>query len=138
MKIHLKRQNQALHFEAINPDGNTIQLDSGPSYGGEGKGMRPMELLLAGLAGCSAIDIGLILQKQKQDIQDFQIEVTAERREEIPRIFTEINLHYILKGKIDAPKIERAIALSMEKYCSATEIISKTANIHTSFTLNDD
>lgn len=135
MKLHLTRQNEAFHFEASNPDGNTVHIDSSPAVGGEGKGMRPMELLLAGLASCSAIDIGLILKKQKQEIVDFQIKVRAERADAVPAIFTGIHIEYILTGNIDTEKIERAIALSLEKYCSAANIISRSASIHPTYSL---
>lgn len=136
MELHLKRKNEAFHFEAANPNGHTVHIDSSPQAGGEGKGMRPMELLLAGLASCSAIDIGLILQKQKQEIVDFQISIRAARVEEVPSIFSEIHIEYILTGNIDRPKIERAISLSIEKYCSAANIISRSATLHTTYILH--
>ncbi|MEO1450461.1 MAG: OsmC family protein [Bacteroidota bacterium] len=135
MKIHLKRQNKAFHFVAENEDGVQINLDSSPDAGGENLGFRPMQTLLAGIAGCSAIDIGLILQKQRQVIDDFQIKVTASRVDTIPKIFKEVYIEYILTGDLDSDKVQRAINLSLEKYCSVAKIMEKTARIHTSFSI---
>lgn len=133
MEIHLTRKNEAFHFEAENPEGNTVQIDAKEKVGGEGKGMRPMQLILAGLASCSAIDVGLILKKQKQDVKDFQIRVRADRAEKAPTVFTDIYLEFLFKGDIDPAKIERAISLSINKYCPVSHMLAKTANIHTSY-----
>lgn len=135
MEIHLERKNQAFHFVAENEDGVQIQLDSSPDAGGENLGFRPMQTLLAGIAGCSAIDIGLILQKQRQQIDAFRIIVKADRVDSIPRIFKDIHIEYILTGPLDPDKVQRAIALSLDKYCSVAKILEKTANIHASFSL---
>jgi putative redox protein len=79
MKINVKRLNDNFHMEATNEEGNALQMDGSPDIGGEGKGMRPMQLLLAGIGGCSAIDVILILKKQKQVIESFEVEVEGER-----------------------------------------------------------
>ena len=136
MKLELKRLNQAFHYEVSNETGQSIHLDSSPDAGGENLGLRPMETVLAALMGCSSIDVGLILKKQKQEIRDYRVEVQAERRDEIPRIFTDIYLHFHLYGDLSPTKVERAIALSMTKYCSVTKILEPTANIHTQFTIH--
>jgi putative redox protein len=128
MKIHLKRLDDAFHFEASNEDGRTVHMDAAEKIGGRNQGVRPMQMLLMGLAGCSAIDIVSILKKQKQQIDDFQIETEGER-ENIPgdgaKIFTDIQLHFILKGIIDGQKAKRAVELSVDKYCS----VGKTLNL---------
>ncbi|MFK7925028.1 MAG: OsmC family protein [Bacteroidia bacterium] len=136
MNLQLQRLNDAFHFEVSNETGQSIQLDSSPDAGGENLGMRPMETVIAALLGCSSIDVVMILQKGKQSIRDYKVEARAERRDEIPRIFTEIYLHFHLYGEIDPAKAERAIKLSMEKYCSVTKILEPTANIHTELTIH--
>jgi len=133
MEVHIKRLNQDIHFEAYNPDENTVSIDGSPAEGGEGKGARPMEIILMGLGSCSGIDVVLILKKMKQELVDLEIKVEGERREEIPRIFTKIHVHYTLYGNIDEDKARRAIELSMEKYCSVTAMLEKVAKITHSF-----
>lgn len=137
MIVKLQRKNSAFHFEASNEDGNTIQLDSSPDSGGEGKGVRPMQLLLMGLGGCSAIDIGLILSKQKQHIDDFSIEINGERdKEKTPALFETIHIIFKLTGSLDGGKVKRAAKLSMEKYCSVAKTLEKTASITYSIEIN--
>lgn len=138
MEITLERQNQAFHFEATNQSGNTIAFDShNPEIGGEGKGFGPMETVAAAVGACSAIDIGLILGKQKQEITDFKIRIEAQRAEDqTPKVFTDIHVIYELHGEIDESKAKRAIDLSLEKYCSVSKMIEKTARIHYSLLLN--
>jgi putative redox protein len=132
MRINLKRLDSDFNFEASNEDGNTIILDASPNIGGHNKGMRPMQLLLAAIGGCAAIDIILILKKQKQNINFFDIEVDGEKEntsKEGISLFKTIEVHFILNGNIDLKKAERAVKLSMEKYCSVTKILEPTAII---------
>jgi len=129
MEIHIERINQAINFEAVNPDNIAVKIDGAPAEGGTGNGVRPMELILMGLGSCSAIDVVLILKKMKQDLKDLRIQVSGKRREEAPKIFTEIHVHYILLGNVDKEKAERAVSLSMEKYCSVTAMLDKVATI---------
>ncbi len=131
MKINLKRLNKAVHLEATNSEGNIVSIDGAPKIGGEGKGARPMELLLMGLGGCSSMDILSILEKQKVELQDFNIEIEADRdTENTPSLFTNIHLIFKFEGEnLNMKKIERAVTLSMDKYCSVTKIIEKTAKI---------
>lgn len=131
MKISLKRINKAVHLEAINEDGNVVQIDGSPSIGGENLGVRPMQLLLMGLGGCSSMDILSILKKQKVELDDFTIDVDAERDiENTPSLFTTIHVRFNFKGKeLNIKKIERAVSLSMDKYCSVTKILEKSAKI---------
>ena len=136
MEITIKRLNQAIHFEAQNSEGLTATYDGSPEAGGHGLGVRPMEGILMSLGSCSGIDVVLILNKMKQDLQDIQIKVSGERREEIPRYFTKIHVHYVLIGDIEEDKAGRAISLSMEKYCSVTKMLEKTVEITHSFEIN--
>ncbi len=137
MKINIKRLNDNFHMEASNEDGNTIQMDSSPEIGGEGKGMRPMQLLLAAVGGCSAIDVVLILKKQKQVIESFEIEVEGEREKiEEYSLFRDICLHFKFTGKVDLDKAERAVKLSVDKYCSVSKTLEPTAKITYKVTVN--
>ena len=131
MKVSLKRINKAVHLEASNEDGNKVQIDGSPAIGGEDLGVRPMQLLLMGLGGCSSMDILSILAKQKVVLDDFNIDVDAERdTENMPSLFTTIHVRFIFKGTdLNMKKIERAVNLSMDKYCSVTKIMEKSAKI---------
>jgi len=134
MKIELKRLNDAYHMEAKNEDGNTVDIDGAPKIGGEKKGFRPMQLLAAGAGGCSSIDILSILKKQKQTIKDFAVVIDAVREEgAVPSLFEKIHLHYVLTGHLDKTKVEKAINLSLDKYCSVVKILEKTAKITHSY-----
>jgi putative redox protein len=124
MRIELKRMDDAFHFEAMNETGNIAHMDAGEGTGGRNKGVRPMQMLIMGLGGCSAIDIILILKKQKQVIEGFEITIDAERQKDVePAFWEKVFIHYKLKGKIDAAKAERAVALSLEKYCSVSKTL---------------
>lgn len=126
MKVSLKRVDDAFHFEARNEDGRTVQIDAAESIGGHNQGVRPTQMMLMALAGCSAIDIINILKKQRQQIDDFQIEVEGEReniKEDVAKVFSDINVHFLLKGNIEPDKAKRAAELSMEKYCSVEKTL---------------
>ncbi|MBK7958182.1 MAG: OsmC family protein [Bacteroidetes bacterium] len=126
MRIELKRLDDAFHFEAVSETGNIAHMDAGENIGGHNKGVRPMQMMIMGLGGCSAIDIVLILKKQKQIIEDFQISIDGEREEgKEPSLWSKIQIHFKFKGQIDLTKAERAVQLSMDKYCS----VSKTLEI---------
>lgn len=134
IKIELKRLNDAFHFEAANENGNRVHIDASPDIGGTNQGMRPMQMLLAAMGGCSAIDIVNILKKQKQDLRDIQVTVTGEReRGAIPSLFTEVHAHYKLFGPIDKDKADKAVTLSVDKYCSVAKTLEKTARVTYSF-----
>lgn len=137
MKINVKRLDDDFHMEASNEDGNTLHMDGAPDIGGHGKGMRPMQLLLAATGGCSSIDVILILKKQKQVIESFEVEVEGEKEKvEDHSIFKDIVLHFKIKGQVDPEKAERAVKLSMDKYCSVSKILGKTARITYKVTVN--
>ena len=136
MKIELKRLKPPFNFEAHNEQNQSIKIDGAPDIGGHNNGFRPMELLVAGVGGCSAIDVVLILEKQKQKIEDLEIVLLAERRDEIPKVFTKIEVQFLFKGELEEHKVKRAIDLTMEKYCSVTKILEATCEITHSFKIN--
>ena len=137
MKVELKRVNDAFHFEAVGAAEVPVHIDGSPEIGGVDAGARPMEMILMGLGGCSAIDIVLILQKQRQVIEDMAITIEGERvPNETPSVFKTIHVHYAFKGDLSEEKVKRAIELSMDKYCSVTAILNKTAVITHSFSIN--
>lgn len=137
MQISLKRLNQNYHLEATGTNGRTVSIDAGPQDGGEDLGVRPMQMLLMALGGCSSIDVISILKKQRQQVSDYDVEITAEReKDKIPSLFTAIHIKFRLTGNIEKEKLEHAIKLSLEKYCSVAKILEKTATITYSFTIN--
>ena len=110
--------------------GHAIVMDGPPEIGGENLGVRPMEMLLLGMAGCTMIDVVSTLEKMRENLSDCQAKVSADRGEEYPKVFTNIHVHFILSGKqLNPSKVEKAIKLSAEKYCSASIMIGKTATI---------
>jgi len=110
--------------------GHAIVMDGPPEIGGENLGVRPMEMLLLGMAGCTMIDVVSTLKKMREDIVDCQTQVSADRSEEYPKVFTNIHVHFVLRGKqLNPSKVDKAIKLSAEKYCSASIMIGKTAII---------
>ena len=134
MKISIQRLNDAVHMEAKNEDGVTLQMDGTGEIGGINGGFRPMQMLLAAAGGCSAIDVVGILKKQRQNPDDLKIEVTGERvNVKEYSEFKSINIHFILKGDLDEKKVSRAIDLSLNKYCSVSKTLEKTAKITSSF-----
>lgn len=134
MKIELNRLNDAFHLEAINEQGKTIHIDASPDIGGMNQGMRPMQLLLSAMGGCSAIDVINILKKQKQFLRDIKITVTGEREKDaVPSLFVEVHAHFRLYGDIDQEKAKRAVSLAVEKYCSVANTLAYKAKITHSF-----
>ncbi|CAG4991752.1 Protein YhfA [Dyadobacter sp. CECT 9275] len=133
MKIEMVRVDDGFHFEGTGSSEVKVHTDGSPEIGGKNAGVRPMELLLMGLASCSAIDVVLVLKKQRQDITDFRIVAEGERVQEENtqrKPFRNIHLTFKFAGNaLDENKINRAIALSMEKYCSATAQLEALATI---------
>ncbi len=124
IKIELNRLNDAFHFSAENDSGNTVHFDASPDIGGEGMGMRPMQILLAAMGSCSAIDVINILKKQRQDLRDLKITVTGEREPgAIPSLYQAVHAHFRFFGNLDEQKVEKAINLSIEKYCSVSRTL---------------
>jgi putative redox protein len=117
-------------FSAQTGSGHLVNMDGAPEAGGKNLAPRPMELLLAGAGGCSAFDVVLILQRARQAVSACDVNLQAERATEDPKVFTKINLHFTVKGKdLDPAKVERAVKLSHDKYCSATAMLAKTAEL---------
>jgi putative redox protein len=137
MEINLIRKSGKFNFEAENEAGFKVELDAKQAIGGEGKGFRPMEMLLIGLGGCSGIDMVNILNKQKEEIQDISINIKATRKdEEIPAIFEDINIEFNLTGDLTQQKVERALQMTFDKYCSVANILERSAKINFTYTLN--
>lgn len=130
MKVIIKRTDEDFAMEAKNEDGNVITMDGPPNLGGHNSGFRPTQLLLAAVGGCSAIDVVMILKKQKQRIDSFEIEVDGEKEAvEEYSLFRNIVIHFKLKGEIELEKAERAVQLSIDKYCSVSKTLEPTAKI---------
>lgn len=128
MNVTLRTDNGNLNkFIGTNTNGKQVII------GTEGEGVGPMESVLLALAGCSVIDVIMILKKMRQDVADVEVAVQGARQEEIPRTFTQIHLHYKLYGRVKQSKAEKAIQSSVEKYCSVSKMLEKAADISTSF-----
>jgi putative redox protein len=134
MKIELKRLDADFLMEATNESGNSFKMDASEQIGGKGTAMRPMQVLLASMGGCSSIDVISILRKQRQPLTDIQVILNGEREQGVePSLFNDIHIHFKLFGDIDPAKAEIAVKLSMEKYCSVAKTLEKTAVIKHSF-----
>ena len=130
-----------MSFVAQTGSGHTLVMDGAPDAakpdnGGANLAPRPMETVLAGAGGCTAYDVVLILKRGRQDVRGCSVKLSAERAEVDPKVFTRINMHFVVTGKcLASSAVERAIAMSHDKYCSATIMLGKTADITTSFEL---
>lgn len=130
-------------FLAETGSGHTLMMDGAPDAakpenGGKNLAPRPLETVLAGTGGCTAYDVVLILKRGRHDVQGCSVKLSADRAETDPKVFTKINMHFTVTGKgIPASAVERAIAMSHDKYCSASIMLAKTAEITTSFDLVD-
>jgi len=134
-------EGSAMSFVAQTGSGHTLVMDGAPDAakpdnGGANLAPRPMETVLAGAGGCTAYDVVLILKRGRQDVRGCSVKLSAERAEVDPKVFTRINMHFVVTGKgLTSSAVERAIAMSHDKYCSATIMLGKTADISTSFEL---
>ncbi len=125
-------------YVAQSPSGHALVIDGPPELGGHNLGPRPMELLLMGMGGCTAIDVVNILRKARQELRGCELQIDAERADSDPKVFTTIRVHFILTGKsLSAKHVERAIHLSAEKYCSASIMLGKTAQISHTFEIRE-
>ena len=130
IKIELQRLNDSFHMEAKNEQGNAVHIDASPDIGGQNLGMRPMQMLLAAMGGCSTIDVINILKKQRQDLKDVKVTVTGEREKDVvPSLYTEVHAHFKLYGNVDPDKAEKAVSLAVDKYCSVAKTLEKTAKV---------
>ena len=121
-------------FVAETGSGHFLTMDGAPDAGGRNLAPRPMETVLAGTGACTAYDVVLILKRGRHAVSGCQVKVTAERAEKDPKVFTHIRMHFVVSGKgLTAAAVQRAIAMSHEKYCSASIMLAKTADISTSF-----
>lgn len=124
------RWHEGMSFIAETGSGHMVAMDGAPEAGGRNLAARPMELLLAGAGGCTSFDVISILRKGRHDITDCAVKITAERAAEDPKVFTRIDMHFTVTGRNLKPEaVERAIKLSAEKYCSASIMLGKTAEI---------
>ena len=121
---------EGVAFVGESGSGHSVVMDGPPENGGRDQGIRPMEMLLIGLGGCTAFDVMYILRKARQPVSDCVVELDAVRSEEVPKVFTRIHVHYIVSGDgLSDQQVERAVRLSSEKYCSASVMLGKTADI---------
>lgn len=125
-------------FEATADSGHSVVMDGPPELGGRNRGSRPMEVVLMGTGACSAADVVSILAKSRQDVEDCVVQLEAERAETVPKVFTRIHMHYVVTGRGLKPgAVERAVRLSADKYCSATRMLNKTADITHDFEIRE-
>ena len=125
-------------FVAESASGHSVVLDGPAEGGGRNLGIRPMEMVLLGMGGCTAYDVVHILRKGRQDVRGCRVELEAERADAVPQVFTKIHVHFIVSGKgLTGAQVERAVQLSAEKYCSASIMLGKTAEITHDFVIED-
>ncbi len=117
-------------FVGESESGHSVVMDGPPEHGGRNLAVRPMEMILLGLGGCTAFDVVYFLQKARQDVSDCTVEVRAERADAIPAVFTKIHIHYVVSGnRLTDSQVKRAVKLSAEKYCSASIMLARAAEI---------
>ncbi|MEO1946477.1 MAG: OsmC family protein [Methylophilaceae bacterium] len=129
MKVRVK-WIEDVAFMGESETGHAVVLDGAPENGGRNIGMRPMEMLLIGMGGCTSFDVVTILKKSRQSVVDCLADITAERHDEIPKVFTKIHVHFVITGdNLNEKQVARAVELSAEKYCSAPIMLSKSVEI---------
>ena len=117
-------------FVGESGSGHAVVMDGAPEHGGRDLGFRPMEMLLLGVGGCTSFDVVSILKKSRQVVVDCEVRIDSDRAEKIPKVFTRIHVHFIVSGKnLDPAKVEKAVSLSADKYCSASIMLGKTAEM---------
>ena len=135
MKARIKWVQDVM-FLGESGSGHSVVMDGAPDAGGRNLGVRPMEMLLLGLGGCSAFDVMLILKRGREAVTDCVVDIDAERATTDPKVFTKIQMHYTVTGQaLDRKKVERAVQLSAEKYCSASAIMAKSAELSHTLTI---
>lgn len=128
-----------LSFDGTPDSGFVIPLGTSPEVGGDNDGARPLELFLVGLAGCTGMDVISILQKKRQDVTAFELRVHADKATEHPKVFTHIQVEYVISGRqIDPAAVERAVELSVNKYCPAQAMLSKAVKIDHTVTIHQE
>ena len=129
MSLKLNLKEEPFVFEVKNEDGAICLMDGSPDIGGKNKGLRPMQLLASSIAGCASIDILLILRKQRIEPTHFSIDIETKRVDEVPAIFEEVKLIFSLNKEVNKEKLERAIKLTLEKYCSVSSSLKEEVNV---------
>ena len=139
MRINIKRHTVPYHFVATSTLGREIHMDEPEESGGTDQGVSPMQMLIMSMGGCSGIDIAMILEKSRQKVETFEMELDAERPPDtIGQPYNKIHAHYILTGEIDPEKAKRAVRLSVTKYCGASKTLEATAEITSSISVNGE
>ncbi|HUF09645.1 MAG TPA: OsmC family protein [Rhodothermales bacterium] len=139
MRIHVKREGAPFHFVATGARDHQVHMDEPPEKGGTGQGASPMQMLIMAMGGCSGIDIVMILEKQRQTIDSFEMEIDAERPPGVVGApYHKVHAHYILTGEIDPAKARRAVQLSVDKYCGVSNTLRPTAEITASVSVNGE
>ena len=119
-----------MSFVGESPSGHSVVMDGAPEYGGRNLGIRPMEMVLLGLGGCTAYDVALLLQKSRQNVTLCEVDLEAERVDAVPAVFASIKIHFRVSGvDLNPTSVERAVKLSAEKYCSVTRMLEKSVEI---------
>ncbi len=138
MKVRIKWVGQ-MSFVAETGSGHTVVMDGPPEHGGRNLAARPMEMVLVGLGGCSAFDVVEILKKARQPVEDCQIVLEAERADAIPAVFTKIHMHFIIAGSgLNAKQVNRAVELSIDKYCSVVMMLRHSVDISYDYEILED
>jgi len=128
-----------MSFVGESESGHSVVMDGPPESGGRNLGVRPMEMVLLGMGGCTAFDVVMILQRGRQDISDCHVELSAERATEVPKVFTKIHAHYVIKGKnLNEKKVEKAVDLTAEKYCSVSIMLAASVQVTHDFEIIED
>lgn len=119
-----------MSFVGESGSGHSVVMDGSPDHGGRNLGIRPMEMVLIGMGGCTAFDVALMLQKSRQNVTDIEVKLDSDRSDEVPTVFTHIRVHFVITGvDLSEKQVARAVALSAEKYCSASKMLEKSAEI---------
>jgi putative redox protein len=119
-----------MSFVGESESGHSVVMDGPPDSGGRNMGVRPMEMVLLGMGGCTAFDLVLILQRQRQQVIDCRVELDADRADDVPKVFTRIHVHYVVTGKgLDDRKVARAVEMTAEKYCSVSIMLAQSVDI---------
>lgn len=128
-----------MSFVGESESGHSVVMDGPPESGGRNLGVRPMEMVLLGMGGCTAFDVVMILQRQRQAITDCHVELSAERADEVPKVFTKIHAHYVVKGSaLDEKKVARAVDMTAEKYCSVSIMLANSVDITHDFEIIEE
>ena len=139
MECKVRWTGEGMSFLAETGSNHLVAMDGAPDGGGRNLAPRPMEIVLVGTGGCTAYDVVVILKKSGQDVRGCEVALTSERAAADPKVFTKIHMHFVVRGRaLKRNLVEHAIRLSHEKYCSASAMLGKTAEITTGFEILDD